>query len=89
METSNIYKDQVTHHASDDVRIHSPVNEGLLLALEESLDGSLHVLLHGSFQGLGGGDAAHDLSAVSGHQGSEGADDSIEIADPGDGYNED
>ena len=69
-----------THHATDKVGVHAPADEGLLLALEESLDGALDVLLHGAIQGLGGGDAADNLAAVGGHQGTERSDDGIKVA---------
>ena len=73
---------QNTHHATDKLGVDAPGDESLLLALEESLDGTLHVLLHGSVQGLGCGDAAHNLPAVGGHQGSERADNGIKVANP-------
>ena len=75
---------QYTHHATDDLGVHCPGDQGLLLALEESLDCSLHILLHGAIQGLGCSHAADNLSAVSGHQGSEGADDGVKISNPDD-----
>ena len=80
---------QSTHHAPDEVGVHAPGDEGLLLALEESLDGCLHVLLHGAVQGLGGGHAAHNLAAVGGHQGTERSDDGIKVANSDKNINND
>lgn len=75
-----VKQNQSTHHAPDELGVHAPGDEGLLLASEESLNGSLHVLLHGTIQGLGGGDAAYNLATVGGHQGTERADDGIKVA---------
>merc|ERR1719232_1301185 len=68
------------NHSSNDAGIHAVVDQSLLITLEESLDGSLDLLLHGGVQRLGGGHAADDLTSVGGHQGAEGGNHSIKIS---------
>merc|ERR1719232_2150671 len=68
------------NHSSNNAGIHAVVDQSLLISLEESLDGSLDLLLDGGVQRLGGGHAADDLTSVGGHQGAEGGHHSIEIS---------